>query len=372
MNNPYSPHVPGLQIHLDATSIGEWLFCPRKYMYTMIQGWQGDSIDLEFGKFFATAMEHYHKMRADGASKDDAQLAVVKEMMISTYGWGGEYREVWRCEGVEPYKNSKGNRAVCPYAHKGVWFPEPAPPICGECGSPISEERVFFPDHKEKNRHTLLRAITWYVEWLPEDMENSLHPYVFPDGTKAIELSYRVPLPWQSPGSALQTHLDLHTGPQYTIGGHMDFVGILGNELFIVDNKTTTKPLSAAFWGGYSPHYQMDTYDMIGSTLFKDLNIRGIMVEGIQVTQQGARFSRRPFYKTEDQREEHLQMIRDVIEGMERAASTGHYPMNKRSCWLCPFKTICERDPADREHALRHDDRFHQGIPWPVRMMEDR
>lgn len=350
-----SPANPRLQIAWDATSLGSLQFCPRYYQYTNLEGWSGATVDLEFGTFAATGFELYQKARLNGATKDAATLLVVRTLLTQTWANGsprlGHYETQWSCTGVTPYHNAKGNRAVCPFHHKGSWFPEPAPMECGSCGSPTITKRNFVPESPAKNRQSLLRLLIWYIDEQPEDLNDGLRPYVFPDGTAAVELSFRIALPWNSP-----------YGDQYLLTGHNDYLGQFGDEIWTVDNKTTTKSLTTKFWEGYSPHYQIDTYDLTAALAYPNLPIRGVMLDAAQVQVNGARFGRHPFYKTEAQREEHLQMIQYWIKQAEYFAEAGLYPMNKRNCWLCPFKNVCNKDPEQRERYL--SDAFTKRELW--------
>lgn len=343
-----SPSNPSLQVAWDSTSLGALQFCPRRYKYEHLDGWSGDQNDLQFGGYAASGFELYQKRRLAGDTKDQAQLAVVRFLLETTWHadgtqYGGSFVNEWRCTGTEKYKNAKGNTAKCPYSHKGVWFPEFSRPgaTCGECGSPTEVARNYAPNDPAKNRQTLVRMLIWYIEEQPENLEDGLHPYVFPDGTPAVELSFRLPTPWKS-----------RYGDEYLLVGHLDYIGVFGAEMFSVDNKTTTKTLGASFWQGYSPHYQMDTYDLTGSLLFPDLPISGVLIDAAQTMVSGARFARHPIYKTEAQREEHWQEIEYWIKQAEDFAAKGHWPMNKRNCWLCPFAGVCNKDPATRERIL--------------------
>lgn len=363
----FSEKQPRLQLAWDPTSINNLMQCPRYYQLTNLEGWRGSAVDLEFGILCATAWEHYQKARIRGDSKDAATLEALRNVTERSWDyeknkpWGGRYANMWRCEGTEPYKNAKGNRAVCPYHHKKpgaagewMWFPEPAPETCGECGSAVIRDRHYIPANEKKNRTTVIRTVLWYCLEQPEALEDGLHPYVFPNGKPAVELPYRIPLPWRS---------DL--GEQYILCGHLDYLGEFATELFVVDNKTTTKPLNQKLWDSYSPSTQFDTYDLVGTLLFPDLDIKGVMIDAAQVQTGGSQYMRHPYYKTEGQRQEHLETVHYWIEQAEMLATKyadKDYPMNKRSCWICQFKGICDKDPKERGRWLRAD--FVKGEPW--------
>lgn len=372
-----------LQIAWDPTSLQNLMFCPRSYQYIHLDGWRGSSVDLDFGGYAASAFEHFWKARAAGQSKEDATISVLQWLTEATWDqkadrpWGGTYENLWRCTGVEKYRNAKGNAAKCPYSHKGSWFPEPAPTTCGECGSPTETVRQYVPGDKLKNRETLIRLVLWYCDDQPDVLERGLHPYVFPDGRLAVELSYTIPLPlrqWElcgtePPGNRLPTYevngLAARTGSNYLLCGHIDYIGVLGEEKWIVDNKTTTKTLNQKFYAGYNPSMQFDTYDLLGTLALPDLDLQGVMIDAAQTLVGGANFGRREYRKTEALREEQLETILFWIkqaEGFARDYGGKPWPMNKRNCWLCAFKRVCATDPKYRQREL--ESTFKKGERW--------
>lgn len=379
MPSAFSTNNPRLQVAWDASSLKSLQFCGRYYQLNNLEGWQTESVHLSFGRLVASGMELYQKLRLDGFSREDALIRVAKWALEETYyegkelpetddddegycidcplprapdtQWGGRYESMWKCTGVNKYKNEKGNRAKCPFAFEKVWFPGDPPDVCGSCGSPVHAERLYIPDDKRKNRHTLLRALIWYGLDQPEDIADGYRPYVFPDGTPAVELSGRLPLPkWTG------------TGEQYMLTYNFDYIGQFGEELFITDNKTTTKTLNQEYFDTYSPDTQFDTYDLIGSVAFPALDIKGTMVDAISLTISGVEFGKHAYYKTEEQREEHFHDLEVWLGIAEQYALAGYWPMNKRNCWLCPFKRVCSLPPKLREGYLKSN--FEKGKVW--------
>jgi len=283
------------------------MFCPRSYKYGIIDGWRGSAVDLEFGIYFASATEEYAKSRLVGQSKHEATILAVKRVVEDTWdaannvGWGGLYEQQWHCTGVTKYRNAKGNAAKCPYSHKGKWFSGGGPTTCGICGSPTISERRYLPYDKVKNRESLVRLVEWYCEEQPEEFGGAgLSPYAFPDGTPAVELSFKLPLPFTTPD-----------GQPYILAGHMDAIKTFGPiETFITDNKTTKSFLGQLYWKQFSPNIQVDAYDLAGSLLFPDLGIKGVAIEAAQTLVGGAKFATQVFYRTEGQREETLSPLR--------------------------------------------------------------
>src|SRR5204862_513337 len=64
----FSPEVPGLQFAFESVSHGLLKECPRKYQYTILEGWIPalESVHLTFGLHYHKAIEIYdHKRAAD-------------------------------------------------------------------------------------------------------------------------------------------------------------------------------------------------------------------------------------------------------------------------------------------------------------------
>lgn len=359
--SPFSKSVPTLQTAWDSTSLASLMKCPRRYQYEIIEGYRGSKIDLEFGLYFASAMETFLKAQVRGASNDEATIEAVKKALeisgrweptgVIEQGhteeqwipWGGRYEMMWHCLGDVPYKNKKGNKAKCPFAHKGAWFMD-APSICGECGGTIEEKVRYLPTSPIKNRRTLLRMVVWYCDEQVGMDEEGVKPFVFPNGTPAVELSFKLPLPFDTPD-----------GEPYILAGHLDAMKQLGEEVFPSDNKTSKNALNQNYWQGFSPNIQVDVYDLAASILFPTIPVKGVMIEGAQTLQSGARFGRHVFYKTEEQREELLGELEWWIKQAERYAQDNYWPMNRANCFLCPFKKVCSTHPARRKAILDAD-----------------
>lgn len=365
--SPFSAVIPKLQIAWDSTSLKLLMECPRKYQYTILEGWRTEesSVHLAFGGYFASAIETYKKARLTGSSKEGATIAAVRRAIEDSWlpatdeypegrPWGGTYDEQWRCTGTEPYRNSRGNRAKCPWSHKGVWLPAPSPGTCGECGSVCDTQRRWVADDTTKDRYSLIRLVVWYCEEQPERLEDGPHPWAFPDGTPAVELSFRMPLPFHSPWAPTWSDTIGHTATSepYLLCGHLDSIMEFGSEKFISDNKTTKHALTAKFYAGYNPAVQMDVYDLAGSILYEGLNIKGVMIEGAQILKEGARFGIGVIYRNEEQREEFLEELGWWLKQAERYALDNYWPMNRSACYLCDFKGICSKSPNKREIYL--------------------
>lgn len=357
----WSTANPKLQIAWDATSLNALMSCPRRYQYSIIEGWTGSTVDLDFGILVHRGTETYWKRRLAGDDKEAATLEAIRVVMEESgthepvptddddaslpafkwKPWGGSYQNVWRCSGITKYKNKKGNAAKCPFSHAGKHFPAPGPQVCGECRSPTEHSRIWVSDNPAKDRPTAIRLVAWYCEAQPEDMENGLQPFAFPDGTPAVELPVRVPTPYKT------AH-----GETFILAGYLDRLARQGWEHFIADVKSTKNQLNEGFFAGFSPNIQMDLYDLLGWLAFPDLNLRGIVLDGVQTLVGGSNFARRILRRSEARREELFTELGWWFKQAEGFAEADYWPMNRANCKMCPFKQICSMDPESRPRFL--------------------
>lgn len=348
--------LPHLQRAWDATSLNALMTCPRYYQYTILQGWrEPGNNNFEFGGYFASAVEHYKKGRLNGQDKATATRNTLRWLIDATWDsdtgpWSGTYDAAWRCTGTEPYRNAKGNKAKCPYSHKGNWFPEPAPGVCGQCGSEIETESRWVPCCT-KDRYALVRLVGAYCDAQAETPADGAFPIRIGQEL-GVELSFRWPLPYKTPD-----------GEPYIACGHMDSIMEFGGENLISDNKTTTKTLNAKYWATYQPSNQVELYDLTGSVLWPSLHIKGVMIEGAQVTKTaGIRLGVGIMRSNDARREEFLHDLEYWLQQAERFARDEYWPMNRRNCWGCPFNIICAKDPSKREGYLASN--FEKREPW--------
>ena len=123
----------------------------------MLEGWhgRGKNVHLRFGGHYATALEHFHKRRAEGQSYDEAMRTVVLEALTDTWD-----------------RFEDGTSAP------------------------------WVSDHNLKTRETLIRTIVWYLEHFRD--EPAL-PIILEDGAPAVELSVLLPV---DNGVVFSAHLD--------------------------------------------------------------------------------------------------------------------------------------------------------------------
>lgn len=309
INSAISTKTPNLQIAWDSTSLGELKLCPRKYQLRILEGWtpKSTSVHLIFGIAFHSALEHYDHARARGESFDQAMRCAVRRALAVT--WDAKLKRPW-----------------------------------------MSQDSY-------KNRENLLRTVVWYLDHFKED---TIETVILADGKPAVELSFRFALPFDSP----------EDGP-YLLCGHLDKLGRLGTEIFIVDRKSTKHQLSMDYFKQYSPDNQFSTYIFAGQAAF-GYQISGLICDAAQVLTEGSRFYREPITRTPAEIEEWVGDLQFWITTAEFYAKQGHWPMNDKACHVyggCPYRDVCNKPPSLRETWLKQG--FEKKIWDPLSIRGD-
>lgn len=196
----------GLQHAWDSTSLGSLKECPRKYYYQIIQGWRsrGESIHLEFGLYYHSALETYDKEIAHGRTHSEAQREMVRRAL------------------------------------KDCWRPK------------LSAPWHFLQD-KNKNQWTLIRAIVWYTEHFKNDV---LETYILANGEPAVELSF-----------TFDSGLELDNHP-ISLCGHLDKIVTMGEDPYVTDKKTTGSTLGDYYYSRFNVDNQFTLYSIAGKVIF--------------------------------------------------------------------------------------------------------
>jgi hypothetical protein len=296
INSSFSKQVPGLQLAVDSTSLGNYKLCPQYYAYTNVEGWipLERSVHLDFGLWVHGALERYEHARSAGASHDDALDAAVEYVL----------RETWDTALRRPWTGSS-----------------------------------------TKNRLTLVRTVVWYLDQFgPSD---SLQTIQLASGKPAIELSF-----------TMDIGLVAESGEPFMLCGHMDRLATLGaspEDVYIVDPKTTEQQPTPRYWSRYNPDNQMSIYSLAGRVVF-DLPVKGIIVDAMQILVGETRFERQQIPRTPAQLDEFLEDTREWIADMQQSALRGHWRKNDKACVMggrvCEYIDVCKRSPGARQRWL--------------------
>lgn len=293
----------GVQYAWDSTSLKAALTCLRYYKYKIIDGWQPvhERVHLRFGGHYATALEHYHKYRAQGMSLDDALIEVVHETL----------RDTWEIVGSKD-------------------------------GEPIGKPWQSFDTNK--TRETLIRSIIWYIDTFAND---SLETVILENGKPAAELSFT---------------LEVDGGNLFC--GHIDRLVQTGGDYFITDNKTTGSTITSRFFDQFNPDTQMSLYSFAGKAIY-DIPVKGVVIDGAQIAVGFTRFERGFTFRTEDQLDEWYGETIAFIEHVQDMTLADMFPQNPTACGNyggCEFRHICSKSPHVREQFLKGD--FVKQKPW--------
>ena len=301
----------GTQFAWDSTSIKLAETCLRKYKYKMLDGWQParKSVHLLFGGWYASALEHFHKYRADGQSLEDARANIVHEALIDS------------------------------------WIFEQ-----DENGARIDDSgEAWESDHNAKTRPNLIRTLIWYIEQFADDPCETV---ILSNGQAAVEHSFR---------------LDADNG--IVLSGHLDRLVLYGGKPYIQDQKTTGTTITPRFFEQWSPDTQMSLYSFAGRAIF-DIAVKGVIIDGAQIAVGFSRFERGFTFRSPDQLDEWYDNAMSHILRAREATEENYFPMNTSSCGNyggCEFRNICNKSPHVREQFLKGD--FVKGERWdPLRV----
>lgn len=306
--------APGKQFAWDSTSLGLLKECPRKYYYTLIEGWRSPhaSVHLRFGLEYHAALEHFDKLRADGVEFEEAVARVVHELLVET----------WEHEQVE---------------YEGTTGPQPG------TGAPWS------PDHTSKNRFTLLRSVIWYLDEFRNDAARTV---ILANGKPAVELSFK----FEVDGGLL-------------LCGHLDRLVDYQGGVYVMDRKTAGTTLTAHYFDQYTPDNQMSLYTIAGQVIFNS-PIRGVLIDAAQIAVGFTRFARGVTYRTPSQLDEWLDAFYSYVKIAWGYAEADFWPMNDKNCHQyggCVFRRVCSRDPSVRQQMLEADFVKREWNPLQVR-----
>lgn len=343
--NPYCETLPTQLRAWDSTSLDAYMRCPRYYQHAIVEGYRlGGNYDIAFGSLYHECVEFYDRAKVNGASKAEATEDTIEYLLRKTWDydndkpWSGTYVAGWRCNAWTA--GPKRNTYRCDAARD--WFSGHVSK-CPKCAGAVTNRWVWGPEHKKKNRYTLLTAVLQYCDEQPET--GGVVPLKFPDGQIALELSFNLELPYESPDSK-----------PYLLCGHLDGIVSVAGEHCVRERKTTGSSLSISFFDRYAPNVQIDNYDLAANLLFgPTLHPTAVMIEVMQVGVEFARLQRGFITITEGRREETLKDLGYWIKQAEQNAKDGYYPKNTSACNAnggCPFRRVCKEEPGDTRKRL--------------------
>lgn len=311
-----SPFLPGTNTLYawSSTSLGLLKECPRKFQYTIIDGWQSrdESIHLRFGIEYHHALQDYAIARAEGQRHEDAIHDAVRALQSRVYNW-----------------------------------------------TPDRQLRAG----KYKNRETILGLVVDYLDHFGAD--DPADTFILDNGQPAVELKFAFELDW-GPQSASYQDNSIPTTDEsgingwaarqpYLLCGHLDRVVTLHDDLYVMDRKTSISTIGSYYMDQWTPSNQMTLYSLAGKVMLNQ-PVKGVIIDAAQVLlEKPNAFARGFAYRTEDQLTEWLADLRYFLREAEDFAAAGYWPQNDTACNKfggCAFREVCSASPNVRESYL--------------------
>ncbi len=190
-------------------------------------------------------------------------------------------------------------------------------------------------NHNKKSRETLIRSIVWYLEEWKDDPASTV---ILHDGSPAAELEFT---------------LDLDNG--LALRGKLDRLCQFGDDIYVMDQKTTGGGVGQYFFDGFTPDIQMSTYTFVGDAIY-NIPVKGVILDVAEIAVGFTRFSRGFIFRTKASLQEWYDNSMITIERARQATRDNVFPMNRTACGLygkCEFRDICARSPEVRENYLK-------------------
>ncbi len=309
-----SPFLPGTSIQYawDSTSLGLFKECPRKYYYTIIQGYRGrgESPHLTFGIHYHSALEHYDKRRALGDDHEEALRSAVLKALTDTWVDGAP----WESE------------------------------------------------HPLKTRNNLIRSIVWYLEHFRLDPAQTI---ILANGQPAVELSFRFQVnedlvlcghldrlvEWNNGTYVMDrktstTTLSTYYFDQYEPDNQMSLYTLAGR--LVYNTPVRGVVIDAA-------------QIAVGFTRFD----RGFTYRSESQLEEWLDDTRSWVALAGEMGDHHDNLVHDEVPHPERA-----FPLNDKSCHKyggCQFRTICSKAPEVRKNFLETQFEVRRWNPLEVR-----
>ena len=305
--SPFSTIQPHFQTAWDSTSLGWLKTCAKQYQYHMLWGYHPRALNVHlwFGGLYAAGLERYARWRAEGQSHDHATREMVR----------------W---------------ALCASWVTGPGAPDGAP---GPGADAPSEGHPYETGDSVKNRYTLIRSLVWNVD---EHEHSPFATMVLANRRAAVEYSFRF-------------HAFDIGEEEITLCGHLDrVVTEPDGQPWVLDDKTTGGALGSNYFRQYSPNGQMSLYTIAARTILS-VPARGVLVRAAQIGVNFTRFQTAQVPRPKAVLDEWLDDTAYWIGQAQSHAREGHWPMNDKSCFLCPFKEVCSKSPTHRGAWLEQD-----------------
>jgi len=280
------------QFAWDSTSLSELKTCPRKYQYSILQGWTHKILPppLSFGIHFHTCMETWHKLiTLHQYDPEDALLRVVK--------------------------------------------------LAGLLGETISAGDTA------RTKETLIRSALWYIDNFQDDPARTVELL---NGSPAVEYSFTLPF---DEIDGIQLYLTGHIDRLVEFHGD-----VYPTDYKTTKRALDSRFFDQFKPNIQTAHYVACCAVMAHEGTSIPSIPKGIIIDGIQLGVNFSRFRRHIVHYQQDEIEEYLNDTAMWIETAKRYADDGYWPKNEKACDMyggCHFREICRTRPGQRHLALK-------------------
>lgn len=202
-------------------------------------------------------------------------------------------------------------------------------------------------DHNAKTRVNLVRSIVWYIDQFADEAELGITTHHLADGKPAVELSFT-----------------LEISDDLVLCGHLDRVVKYGDDLYVMDQKTTGGVIGPYFFRQFKPSNQMSLYTWAGKSILSS-PVAGVIIDGAQIAVGFTRFERGFTHRTPRELDEWFASAQYTIDLARLATERNEFPMNLASCGNyggCEYRSLCSTCPSVRGNYERGD--FEESPVW--------
>lgn len=138
------------------------------------------------------------------------------------------------------------------------------------------------------------------------------------------------------------------------LNGRIDKFASVFGENYIVDRKSTTYPIDGDFIKKFSPDIQFSLYLWAGRKLWPELNLKGILCEGIQLLVNSVEFERFIICRSQDELDEFEDFLIRKIEDRKRLEGQTErlWIKNEGACFNCFARKICSSSLSERKRLI--------------------
>jgi hypothetical protein len=289
---------------VDHSSLAMFKECPRKYYYAIVEGRRPKTAaaPLVFGAAYHDGLETFERSMAAGATRHEALRAAIRKAI----------------------------------------------------------KYELTSDDSARTRATLIRALVWHEAHYRSDFVQVI---TLPNGKPAVELSFRVELPFTFS----------HSDAPVIYCGHIDSIVSYQGRLFAMEHKHTKSALNEHYWQRYVFSSQISGYVLAAEANFA-AEIGGAIIDATQVGVNFARFGRRVAARVKAHQEEWLLDLHYWLTQLDMSFAANRWPHNHESCGKyggCQFRSVCFANPSVRDVVLRDEFKIERWDPLRVRGEED-